>query len=821
MQYRLSQIAKIIGAESLQQVETSPVIQHIVFDSRRIDFPKESIFFAFSSANNDGHHYISDAYQKGIRAFVIAKEIDRSPFPDATFLLVQNTLAALQKLAIFHRQQFDIPIIGITGSNGKTIIKEWLFQLLNTAYQIVRSPRSYNSQIGVPLSILQMTPQHNLGIFEAGISKVGEMATLAPIIDSTIGLFTNIGEAHSEGFSSQSQKIKEKTALFEHCKTILFCADHQEIAQALSTLPDKKLLSWSRSKKADLQILREDKIKEKNYHIQATYLGELCEINIPFTDAASVENAIHCWLLLLYLGVHPATISKGMQSLDSIPMRLELKAAINNSTLINDSYNSDLTSLAAALNFMRQQSGHLLRTLILSDIFQSGSDDRALYQRVATLLAEHKIDRLIGIGQAVKNLKLYSKVKEQSFYEKTEDFLSSGELYNFQHEIILLKGARDFAFERIAQRLARKSHNTTLEIDLNALVHNLRYFRSQLEANTKMMVMVKAAAYGSGSDEIARLLEFQNVDYLAVAYADEGVELRQAGVTLPIMVLNPELATFEALQQYDLEPEIYSQHLLEQLIQFFPSSTSIRIHLKLDTGMHRLGFEEEQLDPLINTLQLHPQIKVASIFSHLAASDEAMQDDFTVAQIKAFHTLYDQIVHAIGYNPIKHILNTNGIIRFPQYQYDMVRLGIGLYGVGAATETKNMLANVLSLKATISQIKPIPKGETIGYSRKGIAEKAMRIATISIGYADGFLRKAGNGRFSVKIHGKPAPTIGNVCMDMTMVDISEIPEASEGDEVLIFGKELSVEVLAGCYDSLVYEVFTGISERVKRVYFQE
>lgn len=821
MQYRLSQIADILGAKRLGTINDQRLITQAVFDSRRVDFPFQSIFFAFSNSSNDGHDYISDAYNKGIRAFVVSKEINPDFQADASFLRVSDTLEALQHLARFHRQQFKLPVIGITGSNGKTIIKEWLFQLLHEDYEIVRSPRSYNSQIGVPLSVLQINEKHNLGIFEAGISKAGEMHKIAPVIDCSIGIFTNIGEAHNEGFESISQKIQEKLQLFKSCKTILYCKDHQDIDHELRQLTNKTLLSWSRNEHADLRIIKEEKTKDGLYSIQALYNDQTKQISIPFSDQASIENIIHCWLLLLHLGLEDQLISERLLKLNALPMRLELKAAINNCTLINDSYNSDLTSLAVALNFLKQQAGQLSPTVILSDIFQSGIEDIDLYQQVATLLDEHRIQKLVGIGQEVKILQQFSKVKVQHYFDSTEAYIISETWKESREEIILLKGARNFAFERIARHLAIKSHNTVLEVNLNALVHNLRVFREAIKPQTKLMAMVKAAAYGSGSDEVARLLEFQNIDYLAVAYADEGVELRKAGITLPIMVLNPEQATFDLLQQYNLEPEIYSQQLLDQLIRSFPIHQSLKIHLKIDTGMHRLGFEEEDLPQLTNTLLAQSSIRVASIFSHLAASDEPEQDTFTQNQITKLNIYYEKIATAIGYRPIKHILNTNGILRFPQHQYDMVRLGIGLYGIDSNKALSQPLETVLSLKASISQIKTIAAGETIGYSRKGVAEKETSIATISIGYADGLLRKAGNGRFSVLIHGKYAPTIGNICMDMSMIDISHIPEASEGDEVLIFGKDHPVEVLAECFDSLVYEVFTGISERVKRVYYQD
>ena len=821
MNYPIQHIQTIISAKLLNDELVASVVQHIVFDSRRIDFPKASLFIAFESKRNDGHQYINDLYQKGVRNFLVSKKISLKTFPQANFLLVSNTLTALQQLAIYHRQQFHFPIIGITGSNGKTIIKEWLFQLLGEDFNIVKSPRSFNSQIGVPLSILQIEAQHNLGIFEAGISKIGEMKNLQPIIDCSIGIFTNIGQAHSEGFENQEQKIREKIALFKQTDTILFCNDHKDIDQALSVFKNKKIISWSRTQESDFQIISEEITKKRNNKITARFNKKLVTIEIPFSDAASVENAIHCWLTLLVLGIDESIIATRMATLQAITMRLELKAGINDSTLINDSYNSDLTSLSFALNFLEQQGGKLKRTAIISDILQSGQSPEKLYREVAHLLDDKSISKVIGIGKEIGLLADFCKAPIQVFYENTTDFLAHHHTQGFQKEIILLKGARDFEFEKIANRLSRKSHNTTLEVDLNALTHNLNVFKQLLLPTTKLMVMVKAAAYGSGSDEVARLLQFQKVDYLAVAYADEGVELRKAGVNTPVMVLNPEKATFDTILRHQLEPEIYSLNLLNQFLDHLRPDEEATIHLKLDTGMHRLGFEEQDLKPLINILSQNPNLKVGSIFSHLSASDEEIHDDFSKQQVSLLQQMSQEISTHLSYQPLRHILNSSGIIRFSQYQLDMVRLGIGIYGIDANDLLKTKLQSVLTLKASISQIKVVHKGETIGYSRKGKAVSEMRIATISIGYADGLLRKAGNGRYAVLIHKKLASIIGNVCMDMTMVDISQIPEANEGDEVIIFGKNHPVEDLAKCYESLTYEVFTGISERVKRVYYQD
>ncbi len=822
MNYSIREILEIIGAKPLNDSLFESDIHHIIFDSRRVDFPKRSIFFAFKSSRNDGHQFIANLYDKGVRNFVISsKSITLKNFPEANFLFVKNTLQALHNLAKYHRQQFHLPVIGITGSNGKTIIKEWLFQLLNNDYNIVRSPRSFNSQIGVPISVLQIEAEHNLGIFEAGISKPEEMKNLQKIINCSIGIFTNIGQAHDEGFKNQKEKIQEKLLLFKATETIIYCKDHPVIDDALQGLKNKKLITWSKSQPSDLQIIKEENTNLGAHKISAQYKGQNISIRIPFSDSASVENAIHCWLVLLEIGLDANLIKERFSHLISIAMRLELKSGINGSTLINDSYNSDLTSLSIALNFLEQQSGQLARTVILSDILQSGKSSKKLYQEVAHLLTDKNISKVIGIGESIETIAKFFKKGKTFFYKNTTDFLSQYQAEDFQKEIILLKGARDFEFEKIANRLAQKSHNTSLEVNLNALTHNLNIFKQTLAPDTRLMVMIKAAAYGSGSDEVGRLLQFQKVDYLAVAYADEGVELRKAGIDLPIMVLNPEKATFDILLRYNLEPEIYSINLLLHFLNYLSPNQTATIHLKLDTGMHRLGFEPQELKQLIPLLKQNPQLKVGSIFSHLAASDEQQHDRFTQDQFALFQEMAQQIKEEIEDQPLLHILNSSGIIRFPQYQMDMVRLGIGIYGIDVNQLMKEKLQTVLTLKASVSQIKSVSIGDTIGYSRKGKAEENMKIATISIGYADGLLRKAGNGRYAVLIHGQKASIIGNVCMDMTMVDVSKIPDVQEGDEVIIFGKDLPVEELATCYESLVYEVFTGISERVKRVYFQD
>lgn len=833
MVYTIAQIAKIVKGHLLRQPAQDSVIEYLLIDSRQVIFPETSLFFALRGARQDGHDFIGEVYRKGVRNFVVSKQMDYRHFEGAHFVIVENAHAALQSLAAYHRLQFDMPVIGITGSNGKTIVKEWLYQLMGQDYRIVRSPKSFNSQVGVPLSVWQMHPEHELAIIEAGISRKGEMQKLAPIIRCTVGVFTNIGEAHSEGFISMEEKLREKLRLFEYAEMVVFCADQELVGRTFEELyPDKKRITWAFAKQADLRITH-SKTEGAHSEIHAHWKDRPFVIRIPFTDSASIENAIHCWVVLLHLGYDQTVIAERMTRLEPVAMRLEMKSGIHNCLIINDSYNSDLNSLKIALDFMEQQSAHSKRTLILSDILQSGRRPDQLYSAVAQLIREKRISRLIGIGKAVRVLGNDAGTSEPAdrgavislenhFFDTTEDFLQRFDFQKFSNETVLIKGARSFAFERIANRLSLKVHKTVLEINLNAIKHNLNVFARHLLPGVKMMVMVKASGYGSGSAEVARLLEFQNVDYLGVAYADEGVDLRTAGIRLPIMVLNPEEATFDALFRFHLEPEIYNLRILRELITAIPEGVErIPVHLKLDTGMHRLGFEPPDIPPLLDLLQTESRLEVRSVFSHLAASEATEHDAFTNRQAALFHEMYEAIASAISYRPLRHILNSAGIVRFPQYQMDMVRLGIGLYGVDAPGSLKPFLQTVHTLKATISQIKQLVPGETVGYNRRGKVDRPKRIATISIGYADGLLRVAGNGNYGVMIHGKTAPVIGNVCMDMTMVDITGIAEAKEGDEVIIFGRELPVENLAERLGTIPYEVFTGIAERVKRVYFEE
>ena len=825
MNYSIASIASIIEG-TFKGASENAIIKNLLIDSRKLSDIETSLFFAIKGERHDGHSYITELYEKGVKNFIVS-HLPEHPeqLPAANFVVVKNTLTALQKLCAYHRAQFKIPVIGITGSNGKTIVKEWLYQLMREDKNIVRSPKSFNSQVGVPLSIWQLNKEHDMGIFEAGISMPQEMQALEKIIQPTIGLITNIGRAHDENFKNEKEKISEKIQLFTNTEVIIYSKDYLQIHEALNdkSFKDVAVFTWSKKLRADLLIGRITKTNTDS-EIQAVYKNSFIRITIPFTDEASIENAIHCWAMLLYLGYENSLIAERMRFLSPVAMRLELKEGINNCSIINDSYNSDLGSLNIALDFLNQQKQHPKKTLILSDILQSGYSNEDLYKEVAELIERKGISRLIGIGEGISEQAGQFHI-EKSFFASTSDFLNKFNTSLFHDETILLKGARVFGFEAISKVIQQKAHETVLEINLNSIVHNLNYFRSKLKGDTKIMAMVKAFSYGSGSFEIANILQFHRVDYLAVAYADEGIELRKAGITMPIMVMNPEEQSYDAMILYNLEPEIYSFRVLSLFEETLkrserPNQQPVMIHIKLDTGMHRLGFEEKDVNELIVRIKNNKHLHIKSIFSHLAASDEEEHDDFTWQQIKSFNRMSEQIKTHFTYPISKHILNSAGITRFPDAQFEMVRLGIGLYGIGADANEQAQLQNVSTLKTSISQIKNIPANETIGYSRKGIATFDMQIATVPIGYADGLSRKLSNGKGKMIIKGKVAPIVGNVCMDMCMIDITDIA-ASENDEVIVFGIENPITEIAKDVGTIPYEVLTNVSRRVKRVYFQE
>jgi alanine racemase len=815
---QLHHIQVILNASAPRPL--SPIyIQHLLLDSRQLIFPAQSLFFALPGSQQDGHQFIGALYQAGVRNFVVKQLPPLSDFPEANFLQVPDVLRALQHLAAYHRAQFPLRVIGITGSNGKTTVKEWLFQLLYPDYQIVRSPRSYNSQIGVPLSVWGIQAQHDLGIFEAGISRSGEMTHLAAIIQPNLGIFTTLGEAHNEGFSSLQAKLREKLQLYHGVDCLLYRSDDPLVNREVQAL-GCPTLRWSlgQDPSADFYVQPPEFFHHQT-QLEGQYQGQVQRISVPFTDTAALENAIHCWLLLLYLGLPAEQIAARMTQLEPVAMRMELLEGLHNCQIINDTYNADLSSLRLGLQWMRQHGHGRRRSLIVSEILQSGTSAPELYHTLAQLIQEYQVERVIGVGAATELLQdsLPTEV-QQRYFSSTAALLEALPGMNFQSEVILLKGARPFHLEKVAQALSRQVHQARLEVNLSALAHNLRAYQRCLRPGVRTMVMVKATAYGAGSREVARLLEYLHVDYCCVAYADEGIELRQAGISAPIMVLNPEAGAFEQMRQHRLEPVVYH---LEQLRQIPPETLSQGIHLSIDSGMHRLGFDQHEIAALLDYLRQHPKLNIKSIYTHLAASEDPQHDAFTHEQARRFEAAYRQIVAVLGYRPLQHALNSNGITRFPQYQQDMVRLGIGLYGIDVSNTLPEALQVVLSFKATISQIKEIAVGETIGYGRRAKAHSPLRTGTISVGYADGLRRAAGNGAFSVGVRGKKAPILGSVCMDMTMIDLTQIPEAQTGDTVEIFGLSPSVQELASVLGTIPYEVFTGISPRVKRVYLQE
>lgn len=815
----INDIALNIGIEAkFPDIE----INWLLTDSRTLSFPAESLFFAIKTKRNDGHRYVSELYRQHQFYFVVSEMLPEfESLTNAVFLVVDNTLDALQKLVARHRAAFNTPVIGITGSNGKTVIKEWLYQLLHTDYVIVRSPRSYNSQIGVSLSVWMMNNATQLGIFEAGISLPGEMEKLEPIIRPNIGVFTNLGDAHQENFHSLKQKCEEKLKLFKGSGVLVYNSDNKLIDISIAQSEFKgKLLSWGTNPKAVLRILSIKKSQKTK--VEFTYNNSAFSVEIPFSDDASIENSIHCVAVMLYLGIDSKEIARRILLLETVAMRLEVKDGVRNCVIINDSYNSDLNSLSIALDFMNQQaSGNdLTRTLILSDILQSGQSQEELYSIVAELVKNKNVQKLIGIGSEISRQSEKFISIDSVFYDDTESFLKSGNIHDFRNEIILLKGSRKFRFEHISSKLEKIAHETILEVNLNALIENFNYFRSKLRPDTKIMSMVKAFAYGSGAIEVARTLQHHRCDSLAVAVADEGAELRREGIRIPIVVMNPEKGSFGLIFDNNLEPEIYNFRILDSFIDAAEKLGiyDYPIHIKIDSGMHRLGFEASDIERLIQRLQQQQQVKIRSVFTHLAGADEARFDSFTRQQIDTFSKCADRMCEVFQHKILRHVLNSSGIERFPEYQFDMVRLGIGHYGISALPEVN--LQQVCALKTIILQIKNVKAGDTVGYSRKGIVSRDMRIAVLPIGYADGFDRKLGNGNGEVFVNGSRVKVVGNVCMDLIMVDISSI-DAKEGDVVEIFGDNIHISEVAEKLNTISYEVLTSVSRRVKRVYFQE
>ncbi|MFC4739845.1 bifunctional UDP-N-acetylmuramoyl-tripeptide:D-alanyl-D-alanine ligase/alanine racemase [Flavobacterium ponti] len=812
MTFTLQNIIPVIDAKSAKNLPEFS-IENISIDSRSLQNNQGTLFFALKGHNHDAHQYLENLIEKGVQFFVV-EYIPENLKDKAHFVVVENTLKALQQTSIFYKNLFHFPMIGITGSNGKTIVKEWLNFLLSPDFTIVRSPKSYNSQVGVPLSIFGSNENHNLGIFEAGISTSNEMENLQKIIQPKIGIFTHLGNAHNEGFSSISEKIDEKIKLFKDCEIVIL-----EKNDSIEKLLPSQTITWSFTDKNATVFGEKENSKNGFTNIVITHNNNSFEVEIPFQDEDSLSNAMTCVCTLLYLKYGTDVIAERIKNLYPVELRLQVKKGINNCSLIDDSYSSDYQSLKMALDFLEQQKLHQKKTLILSDIFQSGLPLQELYQKVTSLIQNNKIDRLITIGDTIGN---YLKdIPNIISFSSTQEFLQQFNLNSFENETILIKGARSFDFEEIVVILEEKNHETVLEINLDAISYNLNFYKSKLKPETKVMVMVKAFGYGNGGYEIAKLLEHHKVDYLGVAFADEGIELRKAGITLPIMVLNPENSSFNAMIAYDLEPEIYSITGLNAFLKVAQQRniSSYPIHLKIDTGMHRLGYEPNEFERLKAIIKNNNFIKVESIFTHLAASDDVAFKEFTLNQIRLFTEAFDNLSSVLNHKPIRHILNTSGIFNYTNYQMEMVRLGIGLYGVGNSDEENKQLLNVSTLKSIISQIHTIEAGESVGYSRKYIANKQTKVATIPIGYADGIRRAWGNEKGYVLINNQKAIILGNICMDMLMVDVSEIT-CKPGDEVIIFGEKPHVKEIANVSFTIPYEVFVGISQRVKRIFFK-
>ncbi len=822
MSYTIQHIAQILSAKSILP-NASVSIEYLATDSRRISFPSSTLFFALQTERRDAHVFINELYERGVQNFIVRAGYDTSEYNNVNFIFTDNTLHALQQLAAYHRAQFNYPVIGITGSNGKTIVKEWLYQLLSPDYNIVRSPRSYNSQVGVPLSVWQMGDEHTLAIFEAGISQPNEMEALQKIIEPSIGLFTNIGEAHREHFKDLSQKAAEKAILFRDCPVILFSADDTIIKHELDDLEGAhQFFTWGKGVKAQIEVTN---VEKRAHQTEIFFIQnkEQSSFLIPFTNEAAVQNALSCLTVLLYLQIPLQFIRERMAVLHTVNMRLQLVHAINNCIVINDAYSFDVSSFAVALDFLVQQQQQSQRTVIISDI--PAAHNSETYEEVAGMLQAKNIHRVISIGEqwSIYQSFLFNKIPITEHFTNTSSFIDHFSANHFRNETILLKGGRVFGFEKIVALLERKVHQTVMEINLNAIVHNLNAYRNQLRKEVKLMAMVKAFAYGSGSAEVASLLQYHKADYFAVAYADEGVELRKAGISIPIMVMNVDEAAFETIVQYNLEPELFSFSIFKAFISFLEEEglKQYPVHIKLDTGMHRLGFEAHDLPELLPLLRNNHYITVKSVFSHLAASEDAAEDNFTQQQAARFDYCCKQIRETLHYNFLMHIANSAGVARNSHLQYDMVRLGIGLYGVDSSNEQTLQLHTVATLKTTIAQIRKVAAGESIGYNRRSITKRDSIIATIRIGYADGFRRELSAGIGKVYINGIFAPVIGSIAMDMAMVDITAQPDIKEGDEVEIFGKHIPVQQVAEWCGTIPYEIFTGISQRVKRVYVEE
>lgn len=822
VKYTVDQLSGILGVKAEVQESELPIISSVEFDSRSTHIHQSTLFIALSGKGRDGHDFIGDAYEKGARVFLV----NRLPrIQKGIFLVVEDVLESLQLLAAFHRQQFNQAIIGITGSHGKTIVKEWLYQLAIGSFRTQKSPKSFNSQLGVPISTLLLEPFHQLGIFEAGISQPGEMKNLQKILQPEIGIFTNIGQPHQVNFDSLQQKANEKLLLFKDSEKLIYCADHQLVATAIKKaksqgkLSSTQLISWGKEPSASVRVTRFD-----NHVVELETSSGKWNFSFPSMADIYLENAIHVVIAGIELGFSQQEIQNAIQHFKAVPMRLELKKGINGCLLVNDSYSSDFDSLDVALNYLNSVAGNLKKTLIISDFKEIENDSKDWLHKLNSRISSHQISKVLGVGDVLTELQGQLDVQEKNIFKSTDLLLSFLKSHALANEAVLVKGARHFQLERAEAILEEKTHATRMEISLGALRHNLAFYKASLNPDTKMMVMVKAQSYGAGTAQISRLLQNQGVDYLSVAYIDEGVSMREKGITLPIMVLNPEQAGYEKMFEHNLEPEIYSIKVLDELLAFYDSSgvsKPLAIHINVDTGMKRLGFEKHQFSELVDKIVKYKnKLHIKSIYSHLAASDESGMAEFTKLQIDRFEELVSQLQAVVEYPILRHISNTAGIVSFPEAQLDMVRLGLGFYGVDVTGKVSNHLQNAATFKTVISQIKEVEAGESIGYSRAWVAQEKSRIATIPVGYADGFDRRLSNGVGQVRVNNSLVPVVGNVCMDMAMIDISDV-EVQEGDEVIIFDDNHTVSDLAKAIGTIPYEILTSISDRVKRVYLED
>lgn len=817
----ISKIADLIKPEKSIIFDSQSNISELCFDSRSVSFPAQTLFFAIKTDKNDGHRYIEDLVKRGVLNFVVTEPLDNfRQYSQANFLQVRDAVEILQEIASFHRNEFSIPVIGITGSNGKTIVKEWLSLMLADDYNVVKNPNSYNSQIGVPVSVWQINKNHMLGIFEAGISKPDEMIKLAKIIQPTIGILTNIGEAHSRFFKDNHEKLVEKLTLFSNADSLIYCDDNELIYSELKDCKYEKLkkLSWGTRSDSFYKISN-----RKNFKNHTVIDIDNQSFTIPFVDAASIENALNAAVLLLFLKFPVSIINQKLALLTPVSMRMEIIEALNQSIVINDTYSLDINSLRIALDFLNSQVQLPDKCLIISDFEQVSSFSDVDYEEIFHLLEKNNITRFIAVGKIFFQKQKLFKIKEQYFYSTTDELIRDIDRINLQQTSILIKGARSFHFERIVDLLKMKTHQTILSVNLSAIINNLNYYKSLIKPSTKIVAMVKALCYGLGDVELINELSYHNIDYLAVAYTDEGVRLRNRNVTTPIIVLGAEAHSFEKMVNYSLEPEIYNFYYLNQLektLSLHPEITSFNIHIKIDTGMHRLGFEKQDIAKLIEIVRQNPQLKIASVFSHLAAAEDEREDPFSKHQINYFTEVADQIRSSFSYPILRHILNSSGISRFPDAQFEMVRLGIGLYGYSPIDKDKMHLMNPVTLKTLITQVKRIPVGDSIGYNRTFIAEKEMKVAIIPIGYADGLPRELSNGVGEVYVNGSFAPLVGKISMDMAVIDISGI-NAVVGDEVIVYGDMNTVDKVALKINKIPYELLTSISRRVPRVYVME